>query len=300
MALIVHLGLYQKCWDIQKAYTWAKLDKSDLIILSYPKGLERYDQETGEPLYIIMRRNLYGTPNAARNYMKHRDEFIMKAFNKNGWKCIKSRMDPCFFHLNKNGRRSWLLAFVDDIDCASEHPEDAQLIFDTMNKEWKCKEVDFSYMVGVKRTFTNEEGVRTMHMTMESYIEGMFHAFKEFIPKRTQHTSCDPGMLLSLKNDSNPSEHKRVLDRGYQRAIGMILWAARGVYPQCLYTIGQLCKVMSKPTEHAWRAAMQLIGFMHDHRHDGIKFRSDGNIKPFLMSDASNKADPIDSKRAYG
>ena len=38
---------------------------------------------------------------------------------------------------------------------------------------------------------------------------------------------------------------------------------------------------------------------MHDNRHEGIKFRSDGNVNPFMMSDASNKGDPSDSKRAY-
>ena len=78
-----------------------------------------------------------------------------------------------------------------------------------------------------------------------------------------------PNMLLSLlQPDSSEEEHKRVLDRGYQKAVGCILWAARNVFPQTLYTVGQLCKVMSKPTEEAWSVAMQLIGWMHAHRHD--------------------------------
>ena len=52
-----------------------------------PTGFERYDPDTGEELYAIMRRNLYGTPNAAINYVRTRDEFILKAFNMNGWTC---------------------------------------------------------------------------------------------------------------------------------------------------------------------------------------------------------------------
>ena len=49
MALVVKYGLYQMCWDIQKAYVWSKLEGTDIIILQYPKGFERYDPVTGEP-----------------------------------------------------------------------------------------------------------------------------------------------------------------------------------------------------------------------------------------------------------
>lgn len=56
MACVVYKNLYQMCWDIQKAYTWSKLKGSDIILLEYPKGFERYDPDTGEPLFLIMRR----------------------------------------------------------------------------------------------------------------------------------------------------------------------------------------------------------------------------------------------------
>jgi hypothetical protein len=39
---------------------------------------------------------------------------------------------------------------------------------------------------------------------------------------------------------------------------------------------------------------------MYQNKSEGITFRSDGNHIPFLMSDATNKGDPKDSKRAYG
>ena len=112
MALVVKYGLYQKCFDIEKAYTWSELDKGSLIILKCPTGFERYDPETGEELYAIMRRNLYGTPNAAINYVRTRDDFILKAFNKDGWTCQRSVMDPSLFWLTRNGKNTWMVAFV--------------------------------------------------------------------------------------------------------------------------------------------------------------------------------------------
>ena len=309
MAIVVKYNLTQKCWDITKAYTWAELKDSELIILKYPKGFERYDPNTGEELFMIMRRNLYGTPSAAKNYSDKRDKFILEAFNKNGWTCRKSTMDPCIFLIERKGddandrenaQRTWLLAYVDDIDCASENPVHVEMIFDIMNKEWPCKVVISSYMLGIKRTTTESDGIRSMKLSMEAYVEGMYNAFKSFVPTKTLHTPCEHNLLLSLENESTEEENQRVMKRGFQRAVGMLLWAARGVFPQTLYTLGQLCKLMSRPTEQSWEAAMHLIAWMHQHRHEGISFHSNGNIEPFFMSDASNKPDLMDSKRAYG
>lgn len=258
-----------------------------------------YDPETNQQLYMIMHRNPYGALNAARNYMKKRDAFIEKAFNKDSWTCKPCIMDPCTFLIERDNKRAWLLAFAGDI-CASEDPAHAQMIFDTMNAEWQCKEAPTSFMLGVKSQLADDGGIKSMNMSMEAYAEGMYNAFSQHVPLKTIHTPCDPSLILSLTNDSIQAEHKRVLERGYQRAVGMLLWAGGGVYPECLYTTGQLCKVMSKPTEQAWKTATKLIAYMHEHKAAGITYHSNGNRIPFLMLDASNKGGPSDSKRAYG
>ena len=300
MALVVHLNLFQKSWDIEKAYVWATLDEKDRLIVQYPKGFERFDQVTGEPLYMILKRNLYGLPNAAHNFTKQRDAFILKTFNEGKWECKRCVMDPCLFVVTKESKRTWLLCYVDDIDCASESKEHAEEIFLSMNRAWKCKEVSSSYMLGITRTLTEQNGVRTMHMSMSAYVDGMYNTFKDYIPKRTAKTPCEHNLLLTLSEESITPENKRVLGRGYQSAVGMLLWASRGVFPQSLYTVQQLCKVMSKPTEHAWQVAMHLISWMHYRKDYGVTFRSDGNDVPICFSDASNRPDDRDSRRAYG
>ena len=78
------------------------------------------------------------------------------------------------------------------------------------------------------------------------------------------------------------------------------MWASRGVFLETLYAVSQLTKVMSRPNGAAFKAAMHLIAYMHYARHEGITFSSRGSKIPFAMSDASNKGDPKDSKRAYG
>ena len=80
-------------------------------------------------------KNLHGTPNACRNYIKFRDNFIMTAFNQNGWSCKKSTMDPSLFVLEREGKKTWLVAYVDDIDAASECETHLDLVFNTFNKD---------------------------------------------------------------------------------------------------------------------------------------------------------------------
>jgi len=73
--------------------------------LKYTKGFERYD-EKGNELYIVLRKNLYGVPNAARAWSQERDRFIMKYFNKDHgkgeWSCHKCIMDPSIFYFTRS------------------------------------------------------------------------------------------------------------------------------------------------------------------------------------------------------
>ena len=276
MALVTKLSLHQLCWDITKAYVWAPLEDHERIILEYPRGFERHHPQTGEKLYMVMLRNLYGAPNASRNYSLHRDKFIMETFNKDGWSCTQSlmAMDPCLFMLERRQKRTWMLCFVDGIDCASESKEDPQTIYEAMNKAWKSKIVPSDFILGVLRTrLIDRDGNLQMKMNMEAYIKGMKNSFDEFLSPRTLHTPCEPSFLLSLQDASTEEMHRRVLARGYQSAVGMILWAARCVSPQTLYAVGQLCKQISKPTERAWDAAMRMIAWMYQNKTEGITFR---------------------------
>ena len=79
-----------------------------------------------------------------------------------------------------------------------------------------------------------------------------------------------------------------------------MLWAARGCFPECLNGCSVLGRVMSKPTENAWTEACHMLTYMIQHKTNSIKYSSEGNMMPIAFVDASNKADPADSKCQYG
>lgn len=278
MAMVILLDLHQKSWDIQKAYVWSELKEGERLIIRYPKGLERHHPQTGEELFMVLHRSLYGLPSAGRQFTQKRDTFMLTEFNKNGWECKRCTMDPCMFHFTKEGKRTWVLCYVDDLDGASECKEHLEEIYQTMNKAWACKEVPSTFMLGIKRIRTEENSIRRMHMTMTAYVEGMYNAFLSYVPKKTVHTPCEPNLLMNLSKEPLNNENRRVLERGYQSAVGMLLWASRGVFPQTMYAVQQLYKMMSKPTEQAWEVVMQVVAWMHQNKDMvGITFRSDRN-----------------------
>ena len=104
-ALYVHNSSWsRKSFDIKQAYCWAKIPGNKLLAVKYPKGFERYRvDENGvkHELYIVLRRNLYGIPDASRMWSQTRDKFLQSHFTKIGWAVTRSMCDPCLFHFVK-------------------------------------------------------------------------------------------------------------------------------------------------------------------------------------------------------
>ena len=299
--LIVLLNLTRLCGDIEKAYCWADVPPGELIALSYPEGYKRVD-EYGNELFMVMRKNLYGHPAAARAWTKERDSQLLKHFNKNGWTCKQAIMDPCLFKFtDARGKRAWVIVHTDDCDGAGEDETILRAIFDKMNQIWSIKEVDAEYMLGISRKLTYKHNkISSVECTMTPFIEAMAQAFKTHLPAGTKHTPVPDNLIITKYEETGEVEIREVLALGFQRAVGMLLWAARHCYPECKYGVSRLCSVMAKPTYKAFKAAMHMIAYLDQHKLRGIRFSLDGNHLPIALSDASNKPDPADGLAQAG
>ena len=91
-------------------------------------------------------------------------------------------------------------------------------------------------MLGIKKRVQLGSGRNTCQQSMEAYIVGMCEAFKDHIPNTHPEAPFPPGKYLWRNPKPEAQEKEEVLALGYQRAVGMLLWAQRGVYPECSYT----------------------------------------------------------------
>ena len=327
-ALTCILNLKRKSWDIKLAYCWADLPDNQMIALKYPKGYERsrgIGDGTQEPEYILLKKNCYGLPAAGKTWADHRDKFMNEHFNdsKKQYSCTQCIYDPCLFYITRGERirpdsectserrpfneEAWVSIHTDDCDAYGTSDKLLNDIFKAHDTRWKAKLVDSSFMLGIKRDHQRVFNQKTLQydvsveLTMTPYVEGMYNAHKEFInAKHRPQTPFPHGLMLSHMDVVPETESQAVLDRGYMRAVGMILWAARGVYPECAQGVNQLGSFMAKPSEKAWTAAMHMIAYMNENKTKGIKFSNDAPMQPAVFSDASNKPDPFDGLSRYG
>jgi len=306
-ALVVMLNLVRRAFDITKAYCWADLPPGELIALKYPDGFKKYHPETGEELFMILRKNLYGHPSAGRTFSKARDKVILEKFNQDNWKCKRCRNDPCLFVItlrtDDGVKYGWMSAHVDDCDIACTDDEIGDKILEVCGSIWKITNVDPEFMLGIRRRvkYGTDGKVESCECDMIAFIEGMHETFREHMPAKLTNDPAPPKMFLSKEDATEPGESERVIKAGYQAAVGMLLWAVRHCHPIGKAAVSMMCRVMAKPSWKAFNAAMQLIAWLYLNRTEGVKYSANGNRIPIGFVDASNKPDvKSDGLSQYG
>ena len=311
-ALVVYLRLLRRAFDIGNAYAWA--EQENKLALQYPRGLEQYDSN-GKQLYMCLHRNTYGKPDGANLWYKERDGFWLDHFNddqKNpGWTCRRMVMEQTLFEFTYTDTNSdgtitvfytYLLAWSDDCDCAAQKESHMKYIQDASHARWKVREVSSDFMLGLRRTIHHEGDAMVLTITQEEYIKGVVEAYKEHIKVAgfehlSPETPTPPNEYLSLDDEVEEQEWKRVLERGYRGVCGSLIWPSRFAHKELAYGCSLLCRVMSKPSERAWQFGMQMIAWLRDNAKRGMRFRSDFDEHGLVAScDSSNKPDPHDGR----
>ena len=178
-------------------------------------------------------------------------------------------LDPAY---RPSKHEAWMSIHTDDCDIVGTSDTILNEIFQIIDNKWKSKIVPASYMLGIKRetnTPTGPSGVWECTHTMQAYVEGMFELFSEHISdKHRPKTPFPPGCILYKDDCETDEEAQDILDnKKYRTIVGKVLWACRGVYPECAYGCSQLSKVLSRPSTKAWNAALHMVQWMYLQRN---------------------------------
>ena len=304
MALMILYDLKQMTFDVAQAYCQADLPEHEKIAVRYPDGFKRKHPETGEEMFMILRKSLYGHPAAGRYWDRHRNATVLRLFNEpnSGFKARRCVREPSLVIITRGDEYAYILTHTDGCDKVGTSSKFLEEIHAILNEEWECKITDSSYMLGVERNVSEDRSEVELKMT--AFIETMAASFKDEIKSKPVHTPVPENLFIhkptKMEDVDENEKAKEIIDRGAQRLLGMLLWAARGVFPECLFGTSMLGRCMSRPTEEFWSAAVHMMNYMHQNRHRGVKFSKCGNKFPVAMVDASNKPDPTDSKCQYG
>ncbi len=304
----------RRAWDVELAYAWADLPVNERLALSYPKGCERNNPATGEPLYIILLKNLYGDPGAGRRWSIHRDNKLLSEFNTNDldstevWTCTRTRMDPCLFHftLKIKGHRVTYQMLIsihtDDLDSIGSDNIILEKFHAKANDIWTLKETNPNFMLGIERIpeYATDGTLISITVKMTAFVRGAVEAFKHHMPKRASTTPYPPKDTLTKDTVVLEPEITEYTNKGYSRLIGMLLWAVRHGFDECRYGMSILGSVASKPGKHAWQNAIYMLSWMEVNINRGIRWNKNGNQNIVAFSDASDKALLSNGKRMAG
>ena len=166
-----------------------------------------------------------------------------------------------------------------------------------IDKEWGTKIVNSDFVLGIKRVKKTDPITKevSVEMTMQAFIEGVVEAFSQYLDDKKVNTPFPEKTFISKdKSKITDEESKLYMDQGWQRLVGCLLWCARNVFVECDLGVSFMCRLMSRPSEQAWDAAIHMVKYLRDNKDKGLMFRSDQNDVPIAFSDASNVDDPID------
>jgi len=313
-------------FDVRQAFIQAPSEPHEQFPVAYPKGLERYLQEEGTgkfildsrgqkiPLYMVLRKNIYGSPLASKNWAKERNNFFLnKMPDIIGGKVIQMVYESCMFMIIIEDagvpKYSYFVVHTDDIDGIAQNPKHGQLITKACHDEWKVDVGDPRHMLGVTReiSYDNQTGVGKNHLTLTGFVEKLWAKFGHHRKGKKvnnlpfpQGESCSP-----LGEDGKPIkigqvEKQTYIDLGFRELTGGLLWPIRNAYPAHSFAVSQLCKLMQSPCEKAWLCALQCLHHLYEHRNDGITYRSDCSLVPIAHYDSSHNDRKELHKSHYG
>ena len=98
----------------------AESTEEERIPVRMPEGCRKYCPKTGQELYGLLKKNLYGSPLAPKNWAKCRDQFMRELNQRDGWTVKQMNYAPCMWSIDiDNGgttERTYVLIHTDDID----------------------------------------------------------------------------------------------------------------------------------------------------------------------------------------
>ena len=314
VCIAVQFNWQRRAWDVELAYAWADIPVNERLALAYPKGCERYHPTTGEPLYIILMKNLYGDPAAGRRWSIHRDNKILSEFQTRDlsanevWTVKRTIMDPCLFHITLKVRsqkvkhRMYVSIHTDDLDAVGSSAYILDEFYVKANSLWTLHVANENFMLGIQRTpkYGGQGILESVTCTQSAFVKGAVEAYRNELPTKVVDTPYPAKCSLTKDTVVDQSEIDLYTKKGYARVVGLLMWAVRHGFDECKFGMSILCSVASKPGKRAWTNAMHMLSWMEVNKDRGVRFNNKGNTSPVIFADASDKALYSCGKRQAG
>ncbi|CAI7852745.1 unnamed protein product [Closterium sp. NIES-54] len=239
-------GWHVKQMDITTAFLNGILLED--IYMAQPDGYE-----DGTSRVCKLKKAIYGLKQAPRCWYEKLEEVLLSG----GFKTSQS--DHSLFLLGEGEQLLLLLVYVDDIMLFSPSMEQIERTQKLLMDNFKCKMLgDVHYYLGLQIERDVER--RWLKVHQSHYISGVMERYG-VTGGRTVMTPFPAGFKLK-----KAAEEDDVLEdeqqNEYQSLIGSVMYAAVHTRPDASFGVGQLARVVQRPTEEQLEVAKRLVRYL--------------------------------------
>lgn len=278
-----HNNMVVRHIDVESAYLHGRLQ--EVIYMQQPKG---FIEDGKENLVCRLRRSLYGLKQAARVW----NTTISGILTALGF--VQSRSDPCLYSKElPNGRRMYLLIYVDDMLVASADEKDISDLEKELSKKITLTSLgEVSHFLGVR--VTKDNGFYSLDQA--AYIQKVANRFG-LEKAKGSNIPIDAGYYRSREGSK-----KLVDNRRYHSLVGALLYVTVNTRPDVAVSVSILSRQVSCPTEVDWTELKRVVRYLLKTSNYKLRLatRRDGPMTLIGYSDADWSGDTADRKSNTG
>ena len=183
LAIAAAMDLDIEGMDVDQAFVNADLEPHEQLIIEPPAGYEEYDPETGEKLYWLLEKSLYGLKQAARNWWGDIDKWFREhGFSPSGW-------DPCLYIGGTDENPIFVVLYVDDLLIVGR---DISEFKKAINAKYDMKELgELTYFLGLE--IQRDRAARTLKISQGKYLRSILERFGM--------AECKPKFTPAVENE---------------------------------------------------------------------------------------------------
>lgn len=273
--------LVLKHLDIRTAYLYGEIEEE--VYMRQPPG---YAVRGQEKKVCRLRKSIYGLKQSARCWNKKLSS-VLKAMG-----FTASSTDPCLYIATRNGRKVYLLVYVDDllVGCAVE--EEITRVYEELKNHFEVNWLgDPKFFLGLEIR-RDKDGV--FSLGVQQYIHKLIRSLG-LENAKVARTPMDVGYLKLEEKGEEFTDNMK-----YRSAVGALMYIATCARPDIATSASILGRSFEAPRESDWTAAKRVVRYLKGTADWRLRLGGDAAGKLEAFSDSDWAGDPRTRKSMTG
>ncbi|TPX49944.1 DNA-directed DNA polymerase [Synchytrium endobioticum] len=239
ISLVAAYNWYASTLDISTAFLNGNLTEE--IYVKQPNGFQT------DPHFVCrLKKSLYGLRQAPRVWFEHLSAWMHDA------NFFSSPAEPCLYTgTASSGTRVYILIHVDDFLITASTKEAVVEIESKLESSFKLKKG------GALNWYLNFQFIRHDNVILMSQHTYAMNILSEF-----NMDNCNSVPTPMVPGFDLPTTEPLCDQQKYQKAIGMLLYLARGTRPDIMTAVAILSKYTTKPSTYHWQGILHLLKYI--------------------------------------